>query len=251
MLLAFALLAPSMAAADGHSMQMDSDEMRMMDDALADLESSEGKEFEVAYVNQMVPHHQGALEMAQAVVDRASDRRVRDAAARIIEDQRREIEELTEFLREKYGREVQPDRRMAMDPSMIQRMNDVDPATAEKMFLLGMREHHEVAIRMGEIALRKAQSQEILVQADNMVSSQRAEQEGFARVARELHGISAPTPSGDMETAMRLAMGPEKRLPETSGPSLSVSAVLAAALAAPAFYAVRRVFSTGVDGRRG
>jgi uncharacterized protein (DUF305 family) len=251
-LLAFTLLAPGVATADSHSMQMDhgsmqmedGDTMRMMDDALADLEALEGEEFEVAYVNQIIPHHQGALEMAQSVVDRAPHQEVRDAAARVIEDQQREIKELTAFLQEKYGRQVQPDQRMAMDPSMMEQMNDADPAMAEKMFLLGMREHHEIALQMGEIALQKAQSQEILTQAENMVSSQRAEQEEFAGYLRNFYGIQAPAPTGDMEAAMRLAMDSGMQMPETGGPSLPGMTVLMAAvlaMLAAGAYVVRKV----------
>lgn len=252
-LLASVLLAPGVAAADSHSMQMDGGMngmgsggmMRMMDGALADLENLQGKEFEVAYVNQIIPHHQGALQMAQVVVDRAPNQEVRDAAAKIIEDQNREIEELTTFLREKYGQEVRPDERMAMPASMVEQIEGADPAMAEKMFLLGMREHHETAIKMGEIALEKARSEEILSQAENMVSSQRAEQEQFAGYLSDFYGIEAPEPTGDMEAAMRLAMEPGMQMPDTGGPSLPAVAVLVAvllaALAAGA-YALRRVF---------
>lgn len=249
-LLAFTLLAPGAATADSHSMQMsgdmgDGDMMQMMDGALSDLEALEGEEFEVAYVNQIIPHHEGALEMAQAVVDRAPNGEVRDAAARIIEDQQREIEELTAFLRDTYGREVKPDQRMVMDPSMMKQMDSADPAMAEQMFLLGMREHHETAVEMGEIALEKAQSEEILSQAENMVSSQRAEQEEFAGYLEDFHGIEAPAPTGDMMGAMQLAMDSGMQMPETGGPSLpaitALGAALLAALAAGA-YALRRVF---------
>lgn len=253
-LLAFTLLAPGAALADSHSMQMDGDTsgmgsgdmMQMMDGALSDLENLEGEEFEIEYVNQIIPHHQGALEMAEAVVDRAPNQEVRDAAARIIEDQQREIEELTRFLEEEYGRQVQPDERMAMDASMMEQMANADPAMAEQMFLLGMREHHQTAVEMGEIALEKAQSEVILTQAENMISSQRAEQEEFAGYLSELHGIQAPAPTGDMMAAMQLAMeGSGTPLPETGGPSLpGVAALAAVALAAlvAGTYALRRAF---------
>ncbi|MDP9480277.1 MAG: DUF305 domain-containing protein, partial [Actinomycetota bacterium] len=147
--LALSMLAPGMAAASSHeggSMQMDGSMqmsggmmMQEMESALADLQALEGEEFEVAYVNQIIPHHQGALDMAQAVVDCAPNPEVREAAARIIEDQEREIGELTAFLRDTYGQEVNPDERMAMDASMIDEIRNADPAMAEQMFLLGMR----------------------------------------------------------------------------------------------------------------
>ncbi len=242
-LLAFTLLASGLAGAassqKGGSTQMDDmndmDMMQMMDEAMTDLEDLEGEEFEVEYVNQIIPHHQGALEMAQAVVDRAPNQEVRDAAARVIEDQNREIEELTTFLRDTYDQEVQPDERMAMMPSMIEEMNSADPATAEKMFLLGMREHHQSAIEMGEMALEKAQSDTILTQAENMVSSQQAEQEEFAGYLQTFYDIEAPEPTGDMEQSMSLAMssGSSSSLPKSGGMSvgsLSSVAVLASAL---------------------
>lgn len=233
-LLALTLLAPGVAAADSHSMQMDGgDMMGMMDDALGDLERLEGEAFEIEYVNQIIPHHQGALEMSAAVVDRAPNQKVRDAAARIIEDQEREIGELTTFLRDTYGEEVQPDGRMAMDPSMMEQIVSADPAMAEQMFLLGMREHHETAIEMGEIALEKAQSEEIISQAEKMVSSQQAEQDEFAGYLRDFYGIEAPEPTGDMEAAVRLAAEDSgMQMPETGGLSLTAVVALAAAVLA-------------------
>ena len=254
--LAFALLAPGIAAASSHdggmqmdgSMQMGDDGMMQgMNSALADLEALEGEEFEVAYVNQIIPHHQGALEMAQAVVDRAPNPEVREAAARIIEDQEREIGELTAFLRDTYGQEVNPDERMEMDPAMNDHIRNADPAMAEQMFLLGMREHHESAVQMGEIVLQKAQSQLLLDQARTMVDSQRAEQEEFAGYLQQFYGIQAPAPTGDMMRAMQAAMGDASmQMPQTGGPSplgLAVAAgALVAAAAAAGAYALRRAF---------
>ncbi len=255
--LALSMLAPGMAAASSHeggSMQMDgsmqmSGDMMMqeMESALADLEALEGEEFEVAYVNQIIPHHQGALDMAQAVVDRAPNPEMREAAARIIEDQEREIGELTAFLRDTYGQEVNPDERMAMDASMIDEIRNADPAMAEQMFLLVMREHHESAVQMGEIVLQKAQSQVLLDQARTMVDSQRAEQEEFAGYLQEYYGIQAPAPTGDMMQAMHAAMGDSSmQMPQTGGPSPLVLVAAAGALVTAAIavgaYALRRAF---------
>lgn len=249
--LAFAMLAPGTAAAgsqDGGSMQMSGDGMMQgTDSAQVDLQSLQGKKLEVAYVNEIIPHHQGALEMAQAVVDRAPDPEVREAAAKIIEDQKREIGELTAFLKKAYGQDVKPDQRMAMDPAMNDEIRNADPATAEKMFLLGMREHHESAVQMGEIVLQKAQSQEILDQARTMVYSQRAEQEEFAGYLQEFYGIQAPAPTGDMMQAMHSAMGDASmHMPQTGGISplgitVAAGTLVTAAVAAGA-YALRRAF---------
>lgn len=185
--------------------------------------------------------------MAQAVVDRAPNPEVREAAARIIEDQEREIGELTAFLRDTYGQEVNPDERMAMDPSMNDQMETADPAMAEQIFLLGMLEHHESAVQMGEIVLQKAQSQLLLDQARTMVDSQRAEQKEFAGYLQQFYGIEAPAPTGDMMRAMQAATGDASmQMPQTGGPSpvglLVAAGALVAAAAATGAYALRRVF---------
>lgn len=255
--LALSMLAPGIAAASSHeggsmqmdgSMKMSGDQMMQgMNSALSDLESLDGEEFEVAYVNQIIPHHQGALEMARAVVDSAPNPEVREAAARVIEDQEKEIGELTTFLKDTYGQDVKPDERMAMDPAMIDQIRNADPAMAEKMFLLSMREHHESAIQMGEIVLQKAKSQEILNQARKMVDSQRAEQEEFAGYLQEFYGIEAPAPTGDMMQAMQTATGDSSvQMPQTGGLSpvgvLAAVGALMVATAAAGAYAVRRAF---------
>ena len=254
--LAFALLTPGIAAASSHdggmqmdgSMQMSGDGMMQgMDNAMADLEALQGEEFEVAYANQVIAHHQGALDMAQPVVDRAPNQEVRDAAARIIEDQTREINDLTAFLRDTYGQEPNPDERMLMDAGMMDQMRNADPGMAEQMFLLGMREHHETVIQMAEVALQKAQSELLLDQARTIIDSQRAEQEEFAGYLQEFHGIEAPAPTGDMMRAMQATTGnASMQMPQTGGPSpvgLVVAAgTLVAAAAAAGAYALRRVF---------
>ncbi len=255
--LAFALLTPGIAAASSHdaggmqmggSMQMGGDGMMQgMNSAMAELEALEGEEFEVAYANQVIAHHQGALDMAEAIVDRAPNPEVRDAAARIIEDQTREINDLTAFLRDTYGQEPNPDERMLMDPAMNDQIRNADPAMAEQMFLLGMREHHETVIQMAEIALQKAQSRLLLDQARTIIDSQRAEQEEFAGYLQRFYGIEAPAPTGDMMGAMQAATGDASmRMPQTGGPSplgLAVAAgALVAAVAAAGAYALRRAF---------
>lgn len=249
--MAFSLLTPGIAVASSHeggmqmdgSMQMGGDGMMQgMDSAMADLESLEGEEFEVAYANQVIAHHQGALDMSQAVVDRAPNPEVRAAAARIIEDQTREINDLTAFLRDTYGQEPKPDERMSMDPAMTEQMNNADPAMAEQMFLLGMREHHETVIQMAEIALQKAQSQLLLDQARTIIDSQRAEQEEFAGYLQQFYGMEAPAPTGDMMTAMQAASGDASmQMPQTGGISPVTVAAAAGALLIAAGAAVARI----------
>lgn len=59
--------------------------------------------FDRAFVDAMIPHHQGATRMAEAVLTKARDSEVRALAETVISDQRREIREMTEFREREYG----------------------------------------------------------------------------------------------------------------------------------------------------
>jgi len=58
----------------------------------------EAKDFDVAFVKMMLPHHESAIPMAQAEVDKGVDAELKRVAADIIEVQEREIAEMKAFL---------------------------------------------------------------------------------------------------------------------------------------------------------
>lgn len=59
--------------------------------------------FDRAFVDEMVPHHQGAVKMAEAVLKQTEDAELKKLAQAIIDAQMREIEEMNAFRAEKYG----------------------------------------------------------------------------------------------------------------------------------------------------
>ena len=68
--------------------------------------------FDRAFVDAMVPHHRGAVKMAEAVLKETDDAELKKLAQAIIDAQTREIEEMNAFRTEKYGGPVpekQPD----------------------------------------------------------------------------------------------------------------------------------------------
>jgi LPXTG-motif cell wall-anchored protein len=177
------------------------------------------------YINMIIPHHEGAIEMARMVVNDAPHQAVRTAAAKIIKDQQQEINELTSWLKAWYGQRVRPDQRMMMDASMMQHMQQADAAMREKMFLAVMREHHQSAVDIGQLVLQKATHRQLKGQAQTMVDSQRREQQQFGTWLQQWYGITAPKPTGDMQDGMDAVMG--MVMPET-GAEEPLWAVLAA-----------------------
>ncbi|MBA3421906.1 MAG: DUF305 domain-containing protein [Thermoleophilaceae bacterium] len=59
--------------------------------------------FDRAFVEEMIPHHEGATRMAEVVLGKTRDRELRTLAQEIISAQRREIREMTEFREREYG----------------------------------------------------------------------------------------------------------------------------------------------------
>ena len=174
--------------------------------SLEELGGLEGEEFEIGYVNRLVPHHEGALMMAEVIAEKAVHDELRADAQAIIEAQMAEIDLLTTYLSDTYDQEVEPDPAFVMSPDMMAELESATPEMAEKMFLLMMREHHQTAILMGEMALETGVADALTEQANEMIASQREEQERFTTYLQAWYGIAAPEPTGDSQKAMELAM---------------------------------------------
>jgi uncharacterized protein (DUF305 family) len=60
---------------------------------------AEAKPFDKAFIDEMVPHHQGAIRMARAVVDETEDGATRSLAEAIVRTQSSEIEQMNGWRR--------------------------------------------------------------------------------------------------------------------------------------------------------
>ena len=70
----------------------------MSEESLAELDGAEGTVFERMWLQMMIEHHEGAIEMAEVEVDEGEHAGARDLAAAIIESQRAEIELMESML---------------------------------------------------------------------------------------------------------------------------------------------------------
>lgn len=82
-----------MSGMSKHEMGMDMDP--------ADLKAA--KPFDKAFIEMMVPHHQGAIRMAKHELSRGSDPQIRALANRIIASQSKQIEQMKQWYRAWYG----------------------------------------------------------------------------------------------------------------------------------------------------
>jgi len=70
----------------------------MSEDDMAALEEADGETASALFLEQMIMHHQGAIDMAQTQVDNGANPEAVSLAQKIVEDQAAEIAEMQELL---------------------------------------------------------------------------------------------------------------------------------------------------------
>ena len=71
----------------------------MSHDDMAKLEKATGQEFDRLWLDMMIKHHEGAVEMAKTELAEGRDEGAKKLAQAVIDGQQREISEMKEFLK--------------------------------------------------------------------------------------------------------------------------------------------------------
>jgi uncharacterized protein (DUF305 family) len=145
-------------------------------------------DYELRFLDAMIPHHQGAVEMAQEVLAKSQRPEMKKLAEDIIAAQNREIEQMKQWRKAWYPKadskpmawHAQMGHMMAMSPEQMQAMmmkGDLGAADAEfdLRFLNAMIPHHEGAITMAKDVLSKSKRPEIKKLAQDILTSQQKE----------------------------------------------------------------------------
>jgi len=131
------------------------------------------------FIDAMVPHHQGAIEMAEVALDNAEHEEIKDLSRNIVSTQQAEIEELKSIKREEFGtsqvpmemsKEQMRSMGMMMNPQHLAQSKPFDEA-----FIDAMIPHHRSAIYMAQLAREKSKIPEVKDLAENIVSAQKRE----------------------------------------------------------------------------
>ena len=138
-----------------------------------------GKYSDKAFIDAMVPHHQGALEMARVALKNAEHAEIKELSRNIISSQQAEIEELKAIKKEEFGTSNVP---MGMSPEQMRSMGMMmDPQELanrepfDKAFIEAMIPHHQSAIEMADVAYEKSKNPRIKELAENIMSAQKRE----------------------------------------------------------------------------
>jgi uncharacterized protein (DUF305 family) len=147
-------------------------------DAAREMVEEDGRYSDRAFIDAMVPHHQGAVEMAEVALDNAEHREIRDLAEDVVTAQEAEIEHLRNIKEEEYGTSEVPS---GMDQQQMDAMGMTDPEELaerrpfDRAFIDAMIPHHESAIAMANAALKGSDNPEIREIARAIVEAQEKE----------------------------------------------------------------------------
>jgi uncharacterized protein (DUF305 family) len=136
--------------------------------------------YDLQFIDTMIPHHEGAVDMARLVDGRTENPDLKKFAAQIIADQEKEIGQMKNW-REKWF--AGKPRAMNMEmPGMADSMKmDMSMLAATKnkdfdlMFIEMMIPHHAGAVTMSQEALQKSEKTEIKTLANQIIKAQQAE----------------------------------------------------------------------------
>ncbi len=85
----------------GHMMPMSEDMMSAM---MMDMDlGTADDEYDLRFINAMIPHHEGALTMAQEALTKSSRPEIQELAEAIIASQQVEIDQMTQWRQDWYG----------------------------------------------------------------------------------------------------------------------------------------------------
>ena len=138
----------------------------------------DGRYSDRAFIDAMVPHHQGAVEMAEVALENADHEEIRSLAEDIVSTQEAEIEELRAIKQQEFGTSEVP---MEMNAQEMEVMGMTDPGELatkdlfDKAFIDAMIPHHLSAIEMASVALRKSDNAQIKEIAGAIVDAQKKE----------------------------------------------------------------------------
>jgi uncharacterized protein (DUF305 family) len=162
------------------------------DSGAASGTTSRHNDADVAFAQDMIPHHAQAIVMSQMAERQARDPELRQLAADIRAAQGPEIEQMSGWL-EEWGEDVprgmgdgdhdMGDGGSMMDGDMTgmmsgRQMRSLDRAAGsrfDRMWLQMMIEHHEGAIEMAEGERRDGQYADAIELAESIIESQSAE----------------------------------------------------------------------------
>lgn len=145
-----------------------------------------GQNIDQHFIAQMIPHHEGAIEMAKLALERSKRPEMLSLANDIIEAQTREINEMTGWYTSWFG-SAPPEGGIGMGgrggvmmhmggmTGDLGDLNAASDAEFDRVFIQQMIPHHEMAVMMASMLAASTERDEMKQLADNIITSQSRE----------------------------------------------------------------------------
>lgn len=138
-----------------------------------------GQNIDQHFIVQMIPHHEGAIEMAKVALERSKRPEVLSLANGIIQAQQKEISDMNGWYQSWFGSTPPEGGMDAMhmsgmegDTAVLASISDAD---FDREFLEQMIPHHEMAIMMAQMLQSSTDRSEMKTLANNIITSQAQE----------------------------------------------------------------------------
>jgi len=169
---------PGGMAGMDHS-NMDHGSMGMGSGSMArEMVMENGRYSDERFIDAMVPHHEGAVDMAEVALKNAEHEQIRRLAEDIVSAQEAEIEELKAIKQQEFGTSEVPMEMGAKEMEVMGMMEPDELANEDpfdKAFIEAMIPHHRSAISMAQVALEESDNPKIVEIAHNIVGAQKRE----------------------------------------------------------------------------
>jgi len=158
-----------------------------------------GNAFDRAFVAEMIPHHESAVDMARMARERGQSTFVRDLAEDIISSQAREIATMREIAERLDDLGVKPrslglsEAEMGMDHD-ASHLQGAEPF--DRAFIDMMIPHHEGALRMSYVVLARGTGLRTKTLARQIITAQTTEINAMKRHRAETSSASPPSSGG-------------------------------------------------------
>jgi uncharacterized protein (DUF305 family) len=165
------------------------------DDSGGAVQRPPGEEVDRAFVAEMIPHHQSAVQMAEVALERGHSRFVKKLAGDIVRTQNEEITVMRRIDQDlaaggvgrgELGMQAH-EMGMDMDASELQSLRPFDRA-----FIDAMVPHHQGAIRMARMEIERGQNPDLKRLATAIVDAQAREIREMNEQRERRFGAASP-----------------------------------------------------------
>lgn len=141
--------------------------------------------FDAMFIDSMIEHHQGAIEMAKDAQQKAAKPEVKQLAEAILKTQQAEIDQMNAWRKQWYPN-LKQTSGMAMDMGAMGVSEGPEPYDVR--FIAAMIPHHASAVTMAQQATQQAEHAELKKLAGDIIAAQTGEIEQMKQWYQEWTG---------------------------------------------------------------